>query len=64
MLETLTNLKNNKVSKRGAAQIQAGGDAVDRMKKFIVALGKKRSGGLIFVPQNATIKLFLNSHGP
>ncbi|KAI0264458.1 hypothetical protein BC834DRAFT_924661 [Gloeopeniophorella convolvens] len=40
MLETLINLKNNKV-KKSAAQ-HAGGDAVDRMKKFLTGLGKKR----------------------
>ncbi|KAI0784591.1 armadillo-type protein [Abortiporus biennis] len=38
MIETLTNLKNNK-SKR---QSNPGGDAVDRMKKFLGGLGKKR----------------------
>jgi nucleolar MIF4G domain-containing protein 1 len=40
MIETLTNLKNNKL-KRNAAQNQ-GGDAVDRMKKFLSGLSKKR----------------------
>lgn len=41
MMETLTNLKNNKVKKTAAAQHQ-GGDAVDRLKKFLTGLGKKR----------------------
>ncbi|KIK94383.1 hypothetical protein PAXRUDRAFT_828062 [Paxillus rubicundulus Ve08.2h10] len=40
MIETLTNLKNNKI-KRSATQHQ-GGDAVERMKKFLSGLGKKR----------------------
>ncbi|KAH7884460.1 hypothetical protein F5I97DRAFT_2037366 [Phlebopus sp. FC_14] len=40
MMETLTNLKNNKI-KKGATQHQ-GGDAVERMKKFLSGLGKKR----------------------
>lgn len=43
MIETLTNLKNNRVKKVAAGQ-QAGGDAVDRMKKFISGLSKKRQG--------------------
>ncbi|KAF8126932.1 ARM repeat-containing protein, partial [Boletus edulis] len=40
MIETLTNLKNNKI-KKSATQHQ-GGDAVERMKKFLSGLGKKR----------------------
>ncbi|KAG9314967.1 hypothetical protein JVU11DRAFT_4076 [Chiua virens] len=40
MIETLTNLKNNKI-KESATQHQ-GGDAVERMKKFLSGLGKKR----------------------
>lgn len=40
MIETLVNLKNNKL-KRNATQNQ-GGDAVERMKKFLTSLGKKR----------------------
>jgi nucleolar MIF4G domain-containing protein 1 len=42
MIETLTSLKNNKL-KRNATQNQ-GGDAVDRMKKFLSGLSKKRHG--------------------
>lgn len=42
MIETLTNLKNNKL-KRNATQNQ-GGDAVERMKKFLSGLSKKRHG--------------------
>ncbi|KAH8829344.1 hypothetical protein DL96DRAFT_1708486 [Flagelloscypha sp. PMI_526] len=41
MLETLTNLKNNKVKQRPAATHQ-GGDAVERMKKFLTNLGKRK----------------------
>ncbi|KAJ7593311.1 hypothetical protein C8J56DRAFT_495127 [Mycena floridula] len=40
MIETLTNLKNNKL-KRNVTQNQ-GGEAVERMKKFLTSLGKKR----------------------
>ncbi|ETW83202.1 hypothetical protein HETIRDRAFT_244965, partial [Heterobasidion irregulare TC 32-1] len=40
MVETLVNLKNNK-TKRSATQ-HAGGDAVERMKKFLAGLSKKR----------------------
>ncbi|KAK7033227.1 MIF4G/MA4-domain-containing protein [Favolaschia claudopus] len=40
MVETLTNLKNNKL-KRNVTQNQ-GGDAVERMKKFLTGLGKTR----------------------
>ncbi|KAG6910848.1 hypothetical protein DXG01_007164 [Tephrocybe rancida] len=41
MIETLTNLKNNK-SKRNAAQNQ-GADSVERMKKFLSNLSKNRT---------------------
>ncbi|RDX57306.1 MIF4G-domain-containing protein [Lentinus brumalis] len=40
MVETLSNLKNNKVKK--AAGQAAGGEAVERMKKFLSGLSKKR----------------------
>lgn len=42
MIETLTNLKNNKL-KRNATQNQ-GGAAVERMKKFLSNLTKSRHG--------------------
>ena len=42
MIETLTNLKNNKVKKD--AGVSAATGAVDRLKKFLTALGKKRQG--------------------
>lgn len=41
MMETLTNLKSNKVKKTAAAQHQ-GGDGVERLKKFLSGLSKKR----------------------
>ncbi|KAI6024751.1 hypothetical protein BKA83DRAFT_4251792 [Pisolithus microcarpus] len=41
MIETLTNLKSTKIKKTAAAQHQ-GGDAVERLKKFLSGLGKKR----------------------
>jgi nucleolar MIF4G domain-containing protein 1 len=40
MLETLANLKNNKIKR--AAMHQAGGDTVERLKKFLAGLGKIR----------------------
>ena len=43
MVETLGNLKNNKIKK--AAGQMAGGEAVERMKKFLSGLTKKRHGG-------------------
>ena len=48
MVETLTNLKNNKVKKAAAAGSagSAGSDAVERMKKFLSGLNKKKHGVL------------------
>lgn len=46
MIETLTNLKNNKL-KRNQTQNQ-GGDAVERLKKFLSGLSKKRHGTCYF----------------
>ena len=40
MVETLTNLKNNKLKKNVTSS--QGADAVERMKKFISGLSKKR----------------------
>jgi nucleolar MIF4G domain-containing protein 1 len=42
MIETLNNLKNNKL-KRNNAHNQ-GGEAVERMKKLVSSLEKKRHG--------------------
>ena len=47
MVETLTNLKNNKVRKDMGAN--TGGDAVERMKKFLSGLGKKRTGAFFML---------------
>lgn len=44
MVETLGNLKNNKTKK--AAGQTAGTEAVERMKKFLSGLNKKRHGML------------------
>lgn len=41
MVETLTNLKNNKIKN---AVGTPGNDAVERMKKFLSGLSKKRHG--------------------
>ncbi|KAJ7104034.1 hypothetical protein B0H15DRAFT_808180 [Mycena belliarum] len=40
MVETLTNLKNNKIKRN--TTLNQGGDAVERMKKFLTGLGKSR----------------------
>ncbi|PCH42403.1 hypothetical protein WOLCODRAFT_132368 [Wolfiporia cocos MD-104 SS10] len=40
MVETLTNLKNNKVKRNAGAT--PGGDTVERLKKFLAGLSKKR----------------------
>ncbi|TEB34519.1 ARM repeat-containing protein [Coprinellus micaceus] len=42
MIETLLNLKNNKIKKVAAAQSQ-GGDSMERMKKFLSGLSKSRT---------------------
>jgi len=42
MIETLTNLKNNKL-KRNVTQNQ-GAPAVERMKKFLTGLSKTKHG--------------------
>lgn len=55
MVETLTNLKNNKI-KRNAGQT-AGNEAVERMKKFLSGLSKKRHGMLLFL--NGCFQLIL-----
>lgn len=49
MVETLTNLKNNKAKKAasGGAAGSAGSEAVERMKKFLSGLNKKKHGALI-----------------
>lgn len=45
MLETLSNLKNNKTkTKTNTGAQHQGGDALERMKKFIAALEKRRHG--------------------
>jgi nucleolar MIF4G domain-containing protein 1 len=47
MLETLTNLKNNKLRRTNApgnAGQTGGSEAVERLKKFLSGLGKKRHG--------------------
>ena len=46
MIETLTNLKNNKAakSKKGQQGQTGGNEAVERMKKFLNGMAKKRHG--------------------
>ncbi|KAJ2935373.1 hypothetical protein H1R20_g1721, partial [Candolleomyces eurysporus] len=53
MVETLMNLKNNKVKKVAAAQSQ-GGDAMERMKKFLTGLSKTRTSKSPSYPQPAS----------
>ena len=54
MIETLTNLKNNKL-KRTAGQQHRGGEAVERMKKFLSGLNKKRHGASTLPPLRCDI---------
>jgi hypothetical protein len=44
MLETLTNLKNNKIKQATARQVQ--GNTAEHLKKFLAGLGKTRHRGL------------------
>ena len=48
MLETLNNLKMNKVKRLGT-QNQSG-EAVERLKKFLSGLNKKRHGLISILP--------------
>jgi len=43
MLETLANLKNNKTKRAMTQQVR--GDTSERLKKFLVGLGKTRYRG-------------------
>jgi nucleolar MIF4G domain-containing protein 1 len=47
MIETLSNLKNNKVKKAigGGASGTGAQEAVERLKKFLSGMNKKRHGG-------------------
>jgi nucleolar MIF4G domain-containing protein 1 len=49
MVETLNNLKNNKVGKRPAAAQSQDGGSVERMKKFLSGLSKKRHGQQLLI---------------
>ncbi len=44
MLETLANLKNNKIKQGTARSVQ--GDTAEHLKKFLIGLGKTRHRGL------------------
>jgi hypothetical protein len=60
MLETLTNLKNNKIKRATAQQVR--GDAAERLKKFLAGLGKTRRRGL-FSWVHHDVELTLTSSG-
>ena len=69
MVETLSNLKNNKIKK--AAGQTAGTEAVERMKKFLSGLSKKRHGmhlQILFSPLQCELILYtipqVMSHEP
>lgn len=49
MIETLTNLKNNKLKKAvaGGAGGTGGPEAVERLKKFLSGMNKKRHGAFL-----------------
>ena len=59
MIETLTNLKNNKL-KKNVTQNQ-GGEAVERMKKFLSGLSKKRHSMLFGTSSHVPLTLLLLS---
>ncbi|TCD69365.1 suppressor of glycerol defect [Steccherinum ochraceum] len=65
MIETLSNLKNNRVKKAAAGQ-HAGGDAVERMKKFLSGLTKKRQGMLFAVHLTvfSDVRVLVRAHEP
>jgi hypothetical protein len=57
MLETLTNLKNNKIKQAAARQVQ--GNITEHLKKFLGGLGKTRHRGLF---QLFTLSCKINSN--
>ena len=46
MVETLNNLKNNKM-KKTVAGAQGGNESKERISKFVAGIGKKYHGSLI-----------------
>jgi hypothetical protein len=57
MLETLTNLKNNKIKQATARQLQ--GDTAEHLKKFLTGLDKTRHRGLF---QSISLFCKINFH--
>lgn len=51
MMETLTNLKNNKVKKQQTAE-GAGNEIVSRLQKFVKGIDKTRHGMIAFRTSN------------
>jgi nucleolar MIF4G domain-containing protein 1 len=49
MLETLSNLKNNKLRKTGGAGASGGAEALDRMSKFLAGLARRRSSASLLL---------------
>jgi tripartite-type tricarboxylate transporter receptor subunit TctC len=68
MIETLTNIKNNKVKNLPGGQGQVAAETTTKMKKFLGGLGRKRQGKIIAcilngAPELLTCHLPLDSHG-
>jgi nucleolar MIF4G domain-containing protein 1 len=47
MVETLVNLKNNKVKRATGTGQNVGNEAIERMKKYLGGINKKRHGKLM-----------------
>ena len=62
MLETLINLKNNKV-KQPATQAQ-GVDSVTRLRKFLNGLSKKHHGMHTFCSRSTNYNVIIHSRIP
>jgi nucleolar MIF4G domain-containing protein 1 len=64
MIETLTNLKNNKLKKAigGGAGGSGGQEAVERLKKFLAAMSKKRQGRSADIFHSSILSSHKNSY--
>jgi len=68
MIETLTNIKNNKVKNLPGGQGQVAAETTTKMKKFLGGLGRKRQGKIFAYGPNAGSEVLichapLGSHG-
>ena len=68
MIETLTNIKNNKIKNLPGGQGQVAAETTTKMKKFLGGLGRKRQGETIACvlhggPELLTCHPLFDSHG-